>query len=392
MTKQRIAVIAHNYYPGGVREQREIDALVDAGYVIDLICLRDSGQNMKEIRVNLQIYRVPIFHKRSGIVRYILEYLLFFIASFLIISLLQIKHNHSLVQVHNIPDFLVFAAFLPKLRGARVLLDIRDPMPETFQYKFNLPEEHKLIALMRFIERISIKFSDHILTVHEPLRKIHIQRGCPEDKISVIRNLPDERIFKSVYYADWPRSKSPELTLVYTGTIGKRHGLQTAIRGLKLLVDEIPNIKLRIIGDGEYISDLNQLVKMLNLTPYVAFEPPVPNTEIPSVLTQSDIGICLQEGLFGEIAFPTKVPEYFAMATPAIVSKTSITSASFSEEMVEFVPPGDWKIFAEKVMHLHNNPDRAKSLIINGYRFLDNNNWHTEKEQYLKVIKKLVHH
>lgn len=389
MTGKRIAVIAHNYYPGGVRERREIDALVDSGYTVDLICLRGSGEPQRETKDNLQIYRVPIGHKRSGKIRFILEYLVFFIFSFLIITFLQIKHKYSLVQVHNIPDFLVFSALLPKLQGARILLDIRDPMPETFQYKFDLDENHKWISLMRWIEKISVRFSDHVLTVHDPLRSIHIKRGCPADKISVVRNLPDEKIFKKYNPSNWPRSTPPNFVLVYTGTIGKRHGIQTALYSLPSLREKIPGIKMRIIGEGEYRAELEQLAKSLGLISIVSFEHQIPNSKIPSVLLQSDVGICLQEGLFGEIAFPTKVPEYFSMGLPAIVSKTMITSISFTCDIVEFIPPGDSEKFSEKVLKLYQNPEFTRSLIDNGYKYLDNNNWNSEKVKYLNLISGL---
>jgi len=390
LNEKRFLVIAHNYYPNAVRERREIKALTQEGHETDLVCLQEPDQLRQENLDNLHIYRLPIGHKRSGLIRFIIEYIAFFLASLVFITYLQIRHRYSLVQVHNIPDFLVFTAWLPKIQGARILLDIRDPMPETYQYKFNLPEDHLLISFMRLIERVSIKFSDHVLTVHEPLRQIHIRRGCPPGKISVVMNLPDEEDFNQVSDSSWPRSEFSQFVLVYPGTLGERHGVHTALYGMVKLKQDIPGIKIQIIGDGEYLPELKRLSKTLGIDSIVSFVPPIPTGKISEILLQSDIGICLQEGLFGDIAFPTKVPEYFAMGLPAIVSKTLITSDFFDEKMVVFVPPGNPDEFSNAVVKLYRNTAHARLLINNGHSFLSNHNWHNERIKYITIVRNLT--
>ena len=39
------------------------------------------------------------------------------------------------------PDVLVFGAIVPKLLGAKIILDLHDPMPELMQTIFKLPED-----------------------------------------------------------------------------------------------------------------------------------------------------------------------------------------------------------------------------------------------------------
>ncbi len=386
----RIAVVAHKDYPGGVRERREVEALISAGYEVDVICLHQPGQLCRESRGNPRIYRMPLGHKRTGKVRYLFEYSAFFLLAFLSLSLLQLRRHYAVVQVHNIPDFLVFTALLPKFQGARVLLDIRDPMPETFQCKYGLSKDSPWVALLRWIERISINFSDHVLTVHEPLKQIHIQRGCPADRISAIVNLPDERIFQPSVCSIWPRSVPPNFVIIYAGTLGERHGIQTALRGLPLLIKDIPGLRLRIIGDGEYLDELKQLAKSLEVCAYVRFEPAIPLDKIPDQLQQADVGICLQEGLFGELAFPTKVGEYIAMGLPAIVSETGITRMYLNNDMVAFIRPGDEVAFASQVRKLYTDPAYARHLVANSRRFLETRNWTSEKVRYLGIINSLI--
>jgi glycosyltransferase involved in cell wall biosynthesis len=386
----RIVAIAHKQYPGGVRERREIEALLDAGYEIDVICLRQPGQLFYESSGKLRVYRIPLSHRRTGKIRFMLEYSIFFILSLILLSLFQLRRHYRIVQVHNIPDFLVFGAIVPKILGARILLDIRDPMPETFQYKFGLSEGSFWITLMQWIEKVAVKFSDHVLAVHEPLREIHIRRGCPPERISAIMNLPDENIFVMVSDFHWPNSTPPNFNLIYTGTIGKRHGIQTALKGLPILIKAIPGINLRIIGEGEYLEELKRLARNLGVYSHVSFELPIPLDRIPHELQRSDVGIALQEGLFGELAFPTKVGEYMAMNIPAIVSKTSITQKYFCEDMVAFIPPGDVMAFVAQVRKLYSDSVYGRNLALNGQNFLKEYNWASEKVRYLEIVRNLI--
>jgi glycosyltransferase involved in cell wall biosynthesis len=386
----RIVVIAHKSYPDEVvRERREVEALLAAGYSVDLICLHQAGRPYRESWGNLRIYRMPISHKRTGRIRYVLEYLGFFVCAFLTLSLLQVFRHYRLVQVHNIPDFLVFAAALPKLYGARILLDIRDPMPETFQSRYGFSKDDRWLTLLYWIERISVRFADHVLTVHEPLKKVHIERGCPPDRISVIMNLPDDR-FHSAADLAWPRSLPPSLTIIYTGTLEARNGVQTALRGLALLLRDIPGLRLRVVGNGEYVHYLNQLANSLGIGFAVSIETAVPLEQVPSLLGQSDVGISLQEGVFGELAFPMKVPEYMVMGLPAIVSATSVTRAYFTEDSVAFISPGDEVAFACQVRRLFEEPDYGRRLAANGRLFLEKWNWATEKKRYLEIVNHLL--
>jgi glycosyltransferase involved in cell wall biosynthesis len=387
----KIAVVAHKEYPAGVRERREVEALVGAGYMVDLICLKLPGEPCYEMRGNLRIFRMPLWHKRISKLQLILEYLVFFMLAGAFLTTLQLFNRYRLVQIHNIPDFLVFTALLPKIMGAKILLDIRDPMPETFRYKYDLPENHPWIVWMCRVERVSVLFADHVLTVHEPLREIHIQRGCPRDRITAIMNLPDERIFPTNQVVAWPRKNGGRFTLVYTGTLGQRHGIHTALHALPELTGVIPDILLRIIGEGEFLPDLRRIVEEQSLSPWVSFEGFIPLDLVAQVLRTADIGICLQEGLFGEIAFPTKVAEYFAMGTPAIVAETRLTRQYFSPDMVTFIPPGDHHSFANSVLQLIGQSDSVLDKIARGKAFLKERNWATEKLKYLDIVAELTY-
>jgi hypothetical protein len=69
------------------------------------------------------------------------------------------------VQAHNLPDFLVFAALVPKLLGARLILDLHDLMPEFYASRFKSGMTSFPIRLLCWQERLSCLFAKHVITV-----------------------------------------------------------------------------------------------------------------------------------------------------------------------------------------------------------------------------------
>ena len=45
---RRICVIRHGYYPDDVRVRKEVHTLREAGYAVDVVCLRCKGQKTRE--------------------------------------------------------------------------------------------------------------------------------------------------------------------------------------------------------------------------------------------------------------------------------------------------------------------------------------------------------
>ena len=118
---KRHCMVVHAYYPlGETRVEREAMALIERGYEVDVLCLRDDGEPKTEVIDGVRIYRLPVKrHRGRGPAFQLLEYLAFFLLVVARLFTLQGRRRYGSVQCHNLPDFLIFAAFWPKLRGAR---------------------------------------------------------------------------------------------------------------------------------------------------------------------------------------------------------------------------------------------------------------------------------
>ena len=80
-----VCIVRHRDYPGDARIENQVQALVDAGYDVDVLCMRRPGEPYLTIENSVRLYRLPsLKRQREGKLRYVAEYLTFFALSFLI--------------------------------------------------------------------------------------------------------------------------------------------------------------------------------------------------------------------------------------------------------------------------------------------------------------------
>ena len=192
--KPKVLMAAYTNYRRDPRVKREAEALVGAGYEVVFLASRQPNEPHREAIEGVQVIKVlRLNDRRTSTVAYILDYLIFFVALLLHVSMRP--RRYRLIHVNNMPDFLVFAAFLPRVLGTPVIHDIHDLMPELFADKFAAGADHWLVRLLRVQEKWAGRMASAVLTVEDRLKSILSTRGIPEQKIRVLMNLPDERIF-----------------------------------------------------------------------------------------------------------------------------------------------------------------------------------------------------
>ena len=387
-------MIVHAYYPvGETRVEREALALVNAGYAVDVLCLRDLGERVFESIDGVDIYRLPVMRKnKGGLVGQFLEYLSFFFLVFAKLLTLYPRQKYKTIQAHNLPDFLVFSALVPKLFGARIILDIHDLMPEFFASKKNRSMESFLVRLVVLQEQLSCRFADHVITVTEVWRQRLISRGVRADKVSVVMNVADDRIFHSDSNLEFGRKENHAFRLIYHGTFKQHYGMEVLIKAIKLAITEAPGIHLTLQGVGEYHNEMVRLVDELELHKHVQINAfVVPTEELPALLKKADAGVVPNHNdLFTGDLLPTKMMEYIALDMPVIASRTRVISQYFDESMVQFFSPGDPGSLAQSILDLYHHRDRLNELILNSKKFTENYSWKSVSKKYVDLVGTLA--
>jgi hypothetical protein len=130
---------------------RYAQALVERGDEVDVIALgSDEKQPAFEMVDGVGVHRIQRrVRNESSKYSYLWRLIQFCTKSSFSLGRLHWKRKYNLVHVHNVPDFLVFSAWLPKLAGAKIILDIHDILPEFFANKFRKPEDSLYVKLLK---------------------------------------------------------------------------------------------------------------------------------------------------------------------------------------------------------------------------------------------------
>ncbi len=387
-----VAMVVFSYYPFDPRVRREAEALVGKGISVDVICLQYKDQIFIENYEGVNVYRIPLKRKRLSRLRYLWEYTSFFLVAFIKLSLLHIKKRYKVVQVHNMPDFLVFTALVPRIIGAKIILDLHDPTPEVYMTKYSIPITHPTIRFLLFLERMAILFSDMVLTPNIAFLNIFVSRSCNKNKIHVVMNSPDEKIFnKENPGTDTEPDNIDSFIVMYHGFIAERNGLGTALEAINIVRDKVPGIIFNIYGDGDYREQFLNRVRELNLQGIVKYHGTVPLEIIADKIKSINIGIVPNNKTpFTDINLPTRIFEYLSMGKPVIAPSTRGILDYFNDDSIFFFEPGNMESLAEKIIESHDNPEYTKSVLNRGISVFQKFRWEIEKKHYVDLVKKLI--
>ena len=393
-------MVVHSFYPDDPRVRRETEALLDDGWAVDVVCLRGEGEKSNDECNGARIYRLPMRrHRGSGFAVYMLEYIAFFLMASIKVLGLHLQHHYHVVQTHNMPDFIVFTALLPKLLGARAVLDIHDLVPELYMSKFQSGPNRPVVRIARWLERRSTAFADQVITAGAPFRSRLIERGVPPGKVTVVMNAADPQLFRQdagmqaagTMDANTRGVASESFVLMYHGGIFERYGLDIAIRAVDRLRAEIPGIQLHIYGQGEATESLARLVKELDLEDHVLLGGFVPIDQIPDLIKHADLGVVpYRQNGFTNLLYPTKAFEYIVMGVPVIMSSIGAVVDLFHDVPDIFFPPEDVEALANHILCLYQDPNRRSKLLQVSRQAYVPYAWENQRATYLALMQRLV--
>lgn len=387
---KRICVVRQYYVPLDARVHREVTSLADAGYEVDVICQRADGESLREDRGPIRYFRIPVPRWRTNPVLQLLEYGLFFTATAVLLSCLHLKRRYAAVQVNTVPDVLVFAAAIPRLLGARVVVDLHETMPEFFATKFGVTLGHPGPRLAAALEQASIRFADAAITVTDPMREVFEARGAKPDSIEVVLNGPDERIWDPTRFP--PRPPDGEFHLISHGSLEDRYGVDTMIQAVALLADELPGLRLEVYGKGTALGRLRALSEELGVADRIWFSGGfVPIDDVVRAVAEADAGVvAMKKDIFRDLTIATKMYEYIAMRKPTLVGRTRSVERYFDGEAFALFESEDPADLARAIRELVADPDRGIRLVGGAERQGQDHRWPPNRDRYLAVIESCI--
>ncbi len=382
-------MLAYTFYESDNRVRRYAEALAKRGDSVDVIALARDDEPEVEMLKGVRILRIQ---KRrideKGPFSYLAKLVSFFFRSAWRTTREHLREPYDIIHVHSVPDFEVFATLVPKLMGARVILDIHDIVPEFYGSKFNAKESSLVFRLLVLLERLSIGYSNHVIISNDLWYGKLIQRSAKREKCSSLINYPDLSIFKT----GAQRSKhNGNFILYYPGSLNWHQGLDVAIEAVSLLRDRAPDVRFVIVGDGPDRERLRMMIEEKGLGDRVLLEGGISLEQVAEMMQNVDLGVVPKRtDSFGNEAFSTKIMEFMAMNVPVVASRTRIDEYYFSDRQVQFFESGNAADLAEKILSLKNDPARRKAMSQCSTEFIAQNNWDVKQRDYLDLIDRLV--
>jgi glycosyltransferase involved in cell wall biosynthesis len=385
-----ILMIAYTNYRTDPRVIRAAETAASAGFAVDFISLRRADDPAEEVINGVCVLRLnQVRYRGGGAFGYMLSYLEFFWRCFFKTVSLQLRKRYAVVHVNNMPDFFVFCALLPKLMGAKVLLDIHDPMPNTFASKFKSGERGFFFKMLLWQEKLSAAFADQVLTVHEPVKKYVLvdQHKLSADAIEVIANYPDDKLF----VLRTPERLDGKLRLAFHGTILERLGLRNAMLALAKMRHR-DRVTVKIIGEGDFSDQLKELIRTLDLSDVVHFDNKMyPLSQIPGLLAEADVGLVpLEISSITDYVLPLKLLEYLCLGMPSVTVRNAAIGYYFGADDCLFYDPKDPESLQLILDRLVADPSLLAHYRHRALALRDQFLWSKEKEKYATMLRRLA--
>lgn len=384
----RACMVVYSFYESDNRVMRYAEALAKRGDEVDVIALNRGGTPPFENIRGVNVHRIQTRTiDERGKLSYLLKISRFLFNSSVFLSKSHARNPYNLIHVHSVPDFEVFAAVFSKMRGAKIILDIHDIVPEFYASKFKESRETVLFKTLALIEKVSIKFSDHVIISNHLWEKTLLSRSVERQKCTVVLNYPDE----SHFYRR-PRVRSDgRFIMIYPGTLGWHQGLDVAVRAFAKIKDQMPMAEFHIYGRGPEEENLKNLIAQLGLENRVLIKEPIPIDRIAGAMAEADLGVIPKRNdPFGGEAFSTKSLEFMSLGIPAIVSETKIDRFYFNDDVVKFFKPDDAHDLAQCMLLLGQDRELRERLRSNATVFVENFRWENRKREYFDLVDSLL--
>jgi glycosyltransferase involved in cell wall biosynthesis len=373
------------------RIQRQARALAERGDRVDCVCLNDD----EEIPVGsgtIALHRASAEKPRGGARAYLSGNARFLAGAARKVSELDREEPFDLVEIHNMPDALVFAAWRPKLRGTPLILNFHDTFPELFATLFDRSPGHPLVRLVRAEERISAALADGLVFVTPEARDLLADRKVTAERTQVVMNTPDERVFGERRAPAAPPGDG-ELRIVYHGGLAGRFGVETLVKAVAMLRGRDVAVRLDVYGaDAEAAAKLAAMAAEHAPEGVHVAPRPTPVEEIPARLEEADLGVVptLRDD-FTEMLLPVKLLEYVHMGLPVVASRLPVIERYFGDDVL-LAEPGDPASFAAAIEGIRSAPDSTLARAHGASERLARIEWRRQREQYLQLVDGLVDH
>lgn len=207
------------------------------------------------------------------------------------------------------------------------------------------------IPAMRRVFRQTLRRADLVITASVPLANYLAKLNR---RISVIENGVDPKVFQPIEKA---RARAElnipagDTVIGFFGSMERNRGAETLVEAARLVAQTRPATRLLLAGTNAVGLDVKQ--------PGIDYRGVVPQTEVPTLISASDVVVIPYHGhQLENMANACKIAEYLACDVPVVTTRVSNFAEIFAATPQAICEPADARSMADAILAQLRDPQR----------------------------------
>lgn len=331
MKKSHILVISQYFYPETFRINDMAVEWAKRGYKVTVLTgipnypmgkfFEGYGYTKRrhETWNGVEIIRIPLIPRGNSSIGMVMNYFSFMASGWCWKVMNRVKADLVFTfEVSPMTQAMIGCWYAKKHRVPHYLY-VTDLWPENVESVTGIHSKAIIVPIQLMVDYI-YHHTDRILTCSQSFVEKIEKRGIPSDKIEFWPQYAEE-FYKPVERSGNLLPQDGTLNLVFAGSIGYAQGLNVLVRTAVELKKENLFVRFNIIGDGRYLSEMQENINTAHAESYFNFIPRKPAEEIPQYLAYADaLLLTLSKSDVFAITLPAKTQSYFACGRPILVS------------------------------------------------------------------------
>jgi len=318
-------------------------------------------EEMDGIRVN----RVALYpsHDKNALHR-VANYASFALAAASLGPML-VKRPDVIYCYHPPASIGVAAVALKTVFRAPLVYDIQDMWPDTLAATGMLNNRHILDAVGAYC-KVLYRVCDHLVVLSPGFKRLLVERGVPEAKVTVIYNWTHEN--------EQPESPDPELArkfgmagkfnVLFAGTMGTGQGLDAVLDAAKLVAASSPDVQLVFVGGGVERSRLEGRVAAEGIRNTRFLPRQEPSAMSPIFAISDALLVHLMDDPLFRITIPSKTQAYLEAGRPIVMGVRGDAADLVERAGAGYAcEPGNPESIADVVVKLARTPSEELAAI-----------------------------
>ena len=284
---------------------------------------------------------------------------------------------------------------IKKKTGCKVVYNLQDIFPDSLVHTGMTKKGSLIWKIGAKIEQITYKNADHIVVISEDFKKNIMEKGVPEEKITIIRNWVDENAVvnversKNSLFDEYNLDRS-KFYICYSGNIGYTQNMDMLLDIAKELREK-SEIGFILVGEGAAKAHVEERIKAecinnIVMLPFQSYE------KISEVFSLGDCGLIISKSGVGNNSVPSKTWSIMSAKRPVLASFDKgyeLDRVITESDCGVCVQAGDKEVLKDAILQLYSNRDNLKQQGENGRKYImENLTREIGTKKWVEVMKK----